>query len=173
MTMSWYKKILTENKKGIIQSAIISLVITLAFSIWYFISGNCFEWKTISPISQPSLLYRQFYSAFVFVTIGAFLYYIVKLWKFLYFILVKILRSWGLYELIKWALWTFLILITYFYIVPIVVDILNAVISFFYNLAILLLYLFPPIGIFLIVFLSGYAIHIVTKRMIDKSDFQK
>jgi len=171
--MKWYKKVLVENKKELVRSAIVSIIVTLAFSLWYFVTGKSFEWKTISPISQPSLLYRQFYSAFVFITIGAFLYYVVKLWKFLYLIFVKILRSWGLYELIKWALWTSLILITYFYIVPIVVDILNAVISFFYNIAILFLYLFPSLGIFLIVFISGYAIHIVIKRTIDKSDFQK
>ena len=114
MHMTWYKKVLAENKKEIITSAIISIVITLAFSVWYFITGKDFEWRTISPISQPSLLHRYFYSAFVFVTIGAFLYYVVKLWKILHFIFVKTLGAWGLYKLVKWLLWTSLILLTYF-----------------------------------------------------------
>jgi len=162
--MTWYKKVLVENKKKIITSAIISIVITLAFSVWYFITGKGFEWRTISPISQPSLLHRYFYSAFVFVTIGAFLYYVVKLWKFLYFIFVTILRSWELYRLVKWVLWTSLILATYFYIFPAIVNILNAVISFFYNIAILLLYLAPSVGICLIIFLSGYGIYALIKR---------
>jgi hypothetical protein len=161
--MIWCNKVLAENKKEIITSAIISIVITLAFSVWYFITGKGFEWKTINPIEQPSLLNRYFYSAFVFSTIGAFLYYVVKLWKGLYFIFVKMLRSRELYELIKWALWTSLILLTYFYIMPVIVKILNAVISFFYNITILLAYLSPPIGIFLIVFLSGYGIYMAIK----------
>lgn len=161
--MVWYKRVLAENKKEIITSAIISIVITLAFSVWYFITGKGFEWRTISPIEQPSLLNRYFYSAFVFSTIGAFFYYVVKLWKGLYFIFVKMLRSRELYELIKWALWTSLILLTYFYIMPAIVEVLNAVISFSYNVVILLLYLAPPVGIFLLVFLSGYGFYIFLK----------
>lgn len=166
--MVWYRKTITDNKKEIISSAIISIIIAFAFSLWYFVTGKGFEWKTINPISQPSLLNRYFYSAFVFVTIGAFLYYVVKLWKILYFIFVKTLGAWGLYKLIKWALWTSLILIAYFYIVPVVVDILNVVISFFYNATILLLYLSPPVGIFLIVFIQGFFIFKKIKG-IDKS----
>ncbi len=167
--MTWYKKVLTENKKEIIISAIISLIITLAFSVWYFITGKGFEWKEINPISQPSLLNRYFYSAFVFSTIGAFLYYVVKLWKGLYFVFVRTLRSRELYELIKWLLWTSLILLTYFYIMPAIVEVLNAVISFFYNVAILLLYLAPPVGIFLFVFLSGYGVYALLKRRSERA----
>lgn len=47
--MIWYKKVLAENKKEIIASAIISIVITLAFSVaftslfspscWYIFDG--------------------------------------------------------------------------------------------------------------------------------------
>jgi hypothetical protein len=161
--MTWYKKVLAENKKEIIASAVISIVITLAFSVWYFINGKGFEWRVISPISQPSLLQRYFYSAFVFITIGAFLYYVVKLWKILYFIFVKTLGAWGLYNLVKSLLWTSLILLTYFYIMPAVVNVLNTVISFFYNIAILLFYLVPPVGIFLIVFLLGHGIYTIAK----------
>src|SRR3989338_10446654 len=100
--MTWYKRILTENKKEIITSTTISIVITLIFSIGYFINGKGFEWRAINPISQPNLLHRYFYSAFIFVTIGAFLYYVIKLWKILYFIFVKTLRAWGLYNFVKW-----------------------------------------------------------------------
>jgi hypothetical protein len=167
--MIWYKQALAENIKEIVRSAIISIVITLAFSLWYFITGKGFEWKAISPIEQPSLLFRWFYSAFVFSTIGAFLYYVVKLWKFIYFVCVKILGSWKLYELVKYVLWTFLILLAYFYIIPAIVKILNAIISFLYNLAILFLYLFPPIGVLLLIFVSGYIIHIVIKRVVNKA----
>lgn len=156
--MKWYKKVLVENKKEITYSVTISIMVTFAFSLWYFATGKPFEWRTINPIEQPSLLYREFYSAFVFVTVGAFLYYVVKLWKFLYFIFVTVLRSRELYELVKWVVWTSLILTTYFYVVPIVVGVLNAVISFFYNTAFLLLYLFPPLGVLAAVFAGGYLV---------------
>lgn len=171
--MTWYKKVLAENRKEIITSAIVSIVITLAFSVWYFITGKGFEWRAISPISQPSLLHRYFYSAFVFVTIGAFLYHIVKLWKILHFIFVEILGIWKLYKLVKWILWMSLILSTYYYIMPTVVSVLNAVISFFYNITILLLYLTPPVGIFLIVFSLSYAIYIVVKEKFILSKIDK
>ncbi len=162
--MAWYKKILEEKKKEIVVSAIISIVITSIFSIWYFIIGKSFEWRSISPISQPSLFHRYFYSAFVFFTIGAFLYYVVKLWKILYFIFVKILNARRLYNLIKGFLWTILILLAYFYIVPTIVDILNAIISFFYNILILFMYLLPLVGVFLLVFLSSYGVYIIFKQ---------
>jgi hypothetical protein len=148
--MSWYKKVLQEFRTEIWYSALLSFVVSLAYLLWSHWHGTLFEWKPISLIEQPSLLYREFYSAFVFVTVGAFLYYVVKLWKFLYFIFVKTLHSRELYEFVKWIVWMSLILITYFYIVPVVVDILNAVISFFYNIFNLILYLSPTIGIFVI-----------------------
>jgi len=96
--MTWYKRVLAENKREIITSAIISIVITLTFSVWYFITGKGFEWKEINSISQSILLHRYFYSVFVFATIGAFLYYAVKLWKILHLIFVKTLGAWGLYK---------------------------------------------------------------------------
>jgi len=167
--MTWYKKVLAEKKKEIITSAIISIVITLAFSVWYFITSKGFEWKEINPISQPSLLNRYFYSAFVFTTIGAFLYYVVKLWKGLYFVFVRTLGNRELYKLIKWLLWTSLIFLTCFYIMPAIVEVLNTVISFFYNTAILLLYLVPPVGIFLLAFLSGYGVYTLLKRRSERA----
>ena len=162
--MTWYKKVLTENKKEIITSAIISLVITLAFSVWYFRTGKGFEWRTISLVSQPNWLGREFYSLLAFATIGAFLYYVVRLWQILKFICKDILGSWSLYNGVKKIVWAILILITRFYLVPTVVIWLNAVISFFYNIAILFLYLMPLVGIFLLVFLSGYGVSAFAKR---------
>ncbi len=150
--MKWHKKILIQNKKEITHSAIVSIAITFAFSIWYFLKGSTFEWRPINPISQPSLLVREFYSALVFVTIGAFLYYVVKLWKILYFVIVEIMGSRELYKFVKSLIWIFLILTMYFYIVPRVVDFLNGTISVVYNISILLLYLFPPVVLFVTIF---------------------
>lgn len=154
--MSWYRDTLEKNKNEIVRSAALSMLPTFIFSIWYFLGKKTFEWHSISPISQPSLLVREFYSALVFVTIGAFLYYVVKLWKVLYFIIVEIMGSSELYKFVKSIIWIFLILAMYFYIVPKIVDFLNGSISIVYNISMLMLYLFPPVGLFMIISLIGY-----------------
>ena len=111
--------------------------------------------KGISPISEPSLFNRVLYSALVFVTFGAFLYW-VKFYQFLYHIIVKGLGDRQLYRSIKGLIWGSLVLVMYFWVVPKVVAVLNIIISFFYNILNLILYLFPPLGISLIVFSIFY-----------------
>ncbi len=163
--MSWNKKALLKYKNELIQSTIISLLLTLVFSIWYILSGKRFEWQEINPISQPGILDRYFYSAFVFITIGAFLYYIVKLWKGLHFIFVKVSGSWELYKVVKWLVWTFLILITYFYIIPVIIGMLNAIISFFYNIFIWIMYVLPIPALFIAIFtITVYVLRFKDKR---------
>ena len=131
-----------------------SLIITLPLSLLYFYFIGKFEWQSIAPISQPSILARYFYSAFVFVTLGAFLYYVVGFWKVLYFICVKILNDKKLYSLSKGAFWSFLILLTYFYIMPMIVDLSNSIISFLYNVLLIFLYISPVPISFVIILLS-------------------
>lgn len=60
--------------------------------------------------------------------------------------------DWRLYKDTKKFIWGALILFMYFWVVPKVVGLLNAVISFFYNLFGLILYLLPPLGISLIAY---------------------
>lgn len=157
--MKWYNKILVENKKEIVNSAVISIVITFAFSLWYFITGKGFEWQSISPIEVP-ILPLIFWSALVFVTSGAFLFR-KKFYLFLHFIFVRVLGDRESYRGAKKIIWIFLIAIT-IYAVMKLVDILNAGISLFYNLGILALYLSPPLG----VFLFAFAAIIFLKRLI-------
>ncbi len=166
MNTSWYKKVLKENQKEIYYSAALSFVVSLGYLIWSHFQGSVFIWQSISPIEQPSIFARYFYSAFTFVTIGAFLYYVVKLWKGLHFIFVKVLGSWEIYNLVKYFVWLGLMAITYFYIVPIVVEIMNVVLSFFYNIFNLVLYISPGIGVFLILTAVGaYGIALAKKRL--------
>lgn len=153
--MAWYRDVLTKNKEEIKQSAIASLILSLVYLLYTYSSGHTFAWQEINPIEQPTIFVRYFYSAFTFVTLGAFLYYVVKLWKGIYFICVKVLGSWDLYRLVKSLVWLGLMAVTYFYIVPTVVEILNAVISFFYNIFNFILYLSPTIGVFLILSVIG------------------
>lgn len=150
--MNQYKKIFQENKREIIRSAIISLVITIVFSFWYFITGKSFEWHPIAPISQPDLLSREVLSYIAFATIGAFLYYVVRLWQILKFICKDIFNSWPLYNMVKKIVWVILLVFTQFYLVPTAVNWSNHIISFFYNIWFLILYIYPILGILILSF---------------------
>lgn len=148
--MKWYKKVLLENKKTIISSAIFPLIFALVLLVWYFKLGNGFEWRKIEPISAPNLLEgRSFYSALVFRSLGAFLFGL-GFYKLLHFLCVIVLSSWRLYKGIKKILWLFLTLIMWD-IFPKIIGVLNNILSFIYNILGIILYLLPPLGISLIV----------------------
>ncbi len=142
--ISWYKDILIKYKKEIIASATFTIVFAIFLSIWHYVFGKSFAWKEIDPIPKPQEFIRFIYSALVFVTFGAFLYWI-KFYKFLHSVIVGGLRDWKLYKDIKAIIWTSLILIMYFFVVPKVIDFLNSTISIIYNLSIFILYLLPPL----------------------------
>ena len=149
--MTWYKKVLKESRKEIASTTAFAVVFALAILLWHFALGKSFHWETINPIEAPSLLSRALYSALVFLTFGAFLYWI-KFYQLLY----HIVSDRQLYRGIKGLVWDSLILAMYFWIVPTVVGLLNAILSFFYNILNLILYLFPPLGVSLILFSIGY-----------------
>lgn len=145
--MTWYKHTLKKYKKEVIKGTVFSVVCSVAFLIWIFIMGKIFVWTDISPIEQPSVFIRLFYSALTFITLGAFLYR-VGFYKALY----QILGDWRSFKEAKAIIWVLLTGIMFFVIVPLVVDLLNGIISIVYNLFALVLYAFPPVGISLILF---------------------
>ena len=114
--MTWYKHILTKYRKEIISSAVVSVLFSITLLLWYFGLGKSFVWKNIEPISAPDLFERYFYSAFVFVTLGAFLYFI-RFYQFLHGVIVGIFGDWRLYKDIKGFIWGGLILVSYFWII--------------------------------------------------------
>jgi len=146
--MIWYKKVLKENKKEISYSAALSFVISLGYLLWSHWHGVSFEWRSINPIDQPSIFVRAFYSALAFALPG-YLLYIAGFYKYLHKVIVRGLRDKQLYRGIKALIWICLMLLMY-EVFKVVVDILNMVISFFYNIFNLILYLSPTIGIFAI-----------------------
>lgn len=165
----WYKKVIVDNKNKIISSTVFAVVFALAILLWHFALGKSFQWENISPIPKPSIFIESLYSALVFVTLGAFLYWI-KFYQFLYHITVRIFGDWQLYQDIKRFIWGTLILVMYFWIVPKVIELLNAIISFFFNIINLILYIFPPLGISLIFFSIGY---ILLKEWIKNRELNK
>lgn len=145
MKTPWYKTILLQHGRTLLYSAVGSLILSLALLFWYFIFDKHFEWKTIEPIPEPKIFIRFLYSALVYVTLGAFLYWI-KFYQLLHNLFIKQLKDKRSYHKLKDLIWRVLMLIMFFWIVPFVVHLLNAILSFFYNIFWLLLYLCPPLG---------------------------
>ncbi len=148
--MSWHKNTLLKYRKEITQSAVLSFVSALVFAVYLWHLGNTFAWQSISPIEQPSIFVRAFYSALAFVIPGALLYEI-GYYKILHDIIVKGFGLWGLYNLIKAVTWGALIALVYF-VFGLTINVLNTIASFFYNTFKFILYLSPAIGLF--IFLS-------------------
>lgn len=145
--MTWYQKTLKKYGKEILTGAAFSIVCALAFLLWIYGIGKTFTWTDISPIDPPSIFVRIFYSALTFVTLGAFLYKI-KFYQGLY----RVLGDWRSFKEAKAIIWVLLMGTMFFVIVPLVVDILNGILSIGYNLIALVLYAFPPVGASVILF---------------------
>src|SRR3989338_2453920 len=145
----WYKKVLLKNAKEIVSDGTTYIILALVLLLWHFALGIKFEWQPVSPLSEPSIFVRAFYSAFTFCTLGLLLY-MIRFYKVLHDIVVKVFGMWGLYNLIKAVLWLFLMYISYAYLVPWLFNILNTSASILFNIANLVIYALPPIGIALI-----------------------
>lgn len=146
--MTWYKQTLKKYGKEILLGAMFSVLCSLAFLIWIFVFDRTFTWINIEPIEQPSIFVRILYSALTFVTLGAFLY-MIGFYKILY----QFIGDWGLFKEAKRIIWLLLMGFMFFIVVPVVVDLLNGIISILYNLLGLIVFSFPPIGISLIFFI--------------------
>lgn len=157
--MTWYQKTLKKYGKEILTGAAFSIVCALAFLLWIYGIGKTFTWTDISPIDPPSIFVRIFYSALTFVTLGAFLYKI-KFYQGLY----RILGDWRSFKEAKAIIWVLLMGTMFFVIVPLVVDILNGILSIGYNLIALVMYAFPPVGISIFLF----TLYVYLKRQIRK-----
>lgn len=151
--MTWHQRTIKKYRKEIVSGAIFSIICAIAFLLWIFIVGKTFVWTDISPIEQPSIFVRLFYSALTFVTLGAVLYNI-GFYKALY----QILGDRRSFKEAKAIIWVLLMGAMFFVIVPLVVGILNGILSIGYNLLALTLYSLPPVGMSVILFLGYFYI---------------
>ncbi len=131
--MTWYRNVLKTKWKEVTFSAAFAVVFALAVLLWHFFTEKGFEWQSINPVEAPGLLPRLFYSALVYVTLGAFLF-ATGFYKFLYSLYRGTRGGWRKYNEMKDLIWWGLILGMYFVIIPFIVDVLNTIISFFYNI---------------------------------------
>lgn len=137
--VSWYKKY--TFKKYILNNyeKIIAWILTPLFiAILFYFDWNSWEWEEINPISMPPFI-RIVLSAFVYSSFWAFLYFI-RFYQLLYHLLPR-----KEFKEIKALIWLWLILFTYFTVIPFLVSTANLIIMIWYNTLTLLLYIAPPI----------------------------
>ncbi len=159
--MKWHQEALLNSSKEIAKSGATYCIVLLVFLLWHFALGYNFEWRHIAPLSEPDFFVRAFYSAFTFFTLG-FLLYEARFYKVLHDIVVKGFGMWDLYNFIKAVVWLLLMFVSYQYIVPELFSVLNTSVSILYNIAALVLYVLPPVGISIIV----AVIYFLLKKMV-------
>lgn len=135
---SWYKAVLIRTSRKEITVVGLVLAILIVMSVTRLFLGESFVWKDIAPISTPDLWNRIFWSALTFATLGAILYhlrfYLALSWLFG--------SDRGGYRQAKGLIWMVLILFNY-HIFPVVVDIMNTIISVAYNSLVFAVYSAP------------------------------
>lgn len=152
--MAWQMETIKKYTKDVFSSAALYLVISIILALQFFIAGKEFQWIAIEPLEAPSIFIRIFYSALTFVTIGALLYKI-RFYQFLYYVL----GNWKSFKEAKALIWIFLLYFMYSWVVPKFFSFANWVLSFFFNIFRLILYIAPSIGISIAIFLVGLFIY--------------
>lgn len=155
--MTWYKKILIEKRAEVFLGTAVTLLFSLVTLVYHFATGQSFHWEAIDPIEMPGLMPTIVYSALVFVGPGRWLLK-MGFYKSLYSSFKGTKGGWWAYLRAKRKIWVFMMLMMGVVVIPWAVNVLNAILSFFYNVAGLMLYLVPPLGITLIIFATFFLV---------------
>lgn len=139
VVQKWYYRRVQEYVRKDVCTIFAVISVQLAMAVWQLMQGSVFEWRNIQPIGQPDIFIRLLYSALTFGSLGAILY-ALRFYQFLSWIFGRDRKG---YRDAKGKIWVGLILAMYFVVVPVVVDVMNAVVSFFYNVTLLALYVSP------------------------------
>jgi len=152
----WQKKtIVTYLRAHEVKAVTTSLALLFCafLSAQVFIFNRTFTWVEIAPLSDLPWN-RELFSALTYVSLGAILYYLF-FYKFLSFLFYRLLGDYRAYVQAKRVVWLVLMVFNYFYVAPFVINILNRILSFVYNLVVLLLFVSPTLGGTIVCFL-GY-----------------
>lgn len=139
--MTWYERVLKKNIKEIFSSGFLYVCILIILSIQHFFLKNSFSWVWIEPIEQPSFFVRLLYSAITYPTLGYLVY------KSGFYLFIWRLFPRRTFRRIKKKVWIILMGVMFFVVVPVVVNVLNGIISVFYNIFNFFLYLFPSVAV--------------------------
>lgn len=138
--MNWSEKVIKRNIKELFSTLPLYLLTTALLAAWYFGTGESFHWVWIDPLEVPPYQ-RVLYGALVFAGPGRLLYktkiYLVLWWLF----------DFRTFKEVKAIIWAFLLWLMYFKIIPMVIDLINGVISIGYNIYKFILYVAPAFAI--------------------------
>ena len=140
---------------------VVVLLITIIFEVR---NNNYFVWNTIAPIKEPTLNLRAL-SGLSFVGIGKLLY-VLRFYRILYIFFVVILRNKGLYNDFKKLIWYALMFVTGFIVVPSIIDFINDILSFLYNIFRYIVYISPSflLSVFIVSLTASVVYLIVLRR---------
>lgn len=156
--MNLHIKVIRKLLKETYSGALFLILVALVSLLWYYFSWVSYEWRSIEPIEQPDTFVRIVYSFLVFFTLWLLLYFF-RFYQLLHFVFVRLLGDRRAYKKIKWFIWLVLMWLMYLVIVPFVVDTMNNVLSFLYNLLGILVYLMPALWISITTFLIGIVLY--------------
>ena len=144
--MNWYEREIKKYSVDMNTKIYAWIIIALSFSIYFYFTKWVYKWEDIEIIPLVPWI-RILISALTYITIWSLLYRSKLLYKPLFFIFVRVLGAKRLYKEIKAIIWILLIWFMYFVLLPITIIILNKIISFFYNIILILFYLSPVVAI--------------------------
>lgn len=147
-----------SSKLSFILVVVLIVTMTLQIVVWQ----ETFIWIDIDPISVDWFFSRLAYSALTFVTLGSLLY---RLWfyKVLYVIFGK-LFGYTFYKDLKKIVRIGLIALMYFIIVPFVADILNTILTRWYNCIRYIGFITPALWVWLMLFVIIVLLHFHHKK---------
>lgn len=144
--MSWKKRIFKEHIKETIFATVFSCTFALTIMIANFFFDWNFDWKEIDPIEMPPLWIRGVASFFTWFTLWNWLFNLY-FYKALYSICKFLWISYSKYEKLKKQIWVWLMLLVTFVLIPLIIDILNSIISILFNIFQFLISTIPYMGI--------------------------
>jgi hypothetical protein len=155
-----FRKYIQEESSKLSLILIMILAVTLILQLWIW--QNIFIRIDIDPISVDWIFSRLLYSALTFVTLGWVLF---KVWfyKLLYAFFWK-LFGYKFYKKIKKAIRVLLLGLMFFVIVPFVADLLNTILSRWYNWLRYISFISPALWVWLMIFLIGVLFHFQKKK---------
>lgn len=164
--MSWHKDRILRFFRSYKKEIIVSCSVILILTIYHIFSDKSFVWRDYEPLPEPTLTLRLL-SALVFDSFGWILYQL-RFYYVLYIVIVGVFRNKPLYRDLKKVIWYGLMFVMGFVVAPWIVDVLNSILSFFYNILLLIIYVFPPYGLSLALIVGILATVYINNRSMSK-----